>query len=82
MRCGLSSTPDLCGTSGPQILVVSRIEIQHHDLVVVSPNHRLARAGFILEAGEHSAIPDLNECPSSWPGLRPWNPTAVQRWHL
>jgi hypothetical protein len=76
MRCVLSSIPDLCSTLGLRIVVVSRIDIQHHDFVVVTPNHRLAGASFILEAGEHTAIPDLNECPSAKSGVRPWTPIA------
>lgn len=60
MRCGLSSIPDLCSTLGLRTVAASGIDVRHHDFVVVNPNHRVAGACFILEAGERSAIPDLN----------------------
>jgi hypothetical protein len=31
---------------------------------------------FVVEGGEHGAIPQLHECPSSAPGLRPSNRTG------
>ena len=49
---------------------MSRAEVQHNDLVVVNPSHRLPCTGFMVEAGEHSTIPHLHECPSSRPRLR------------
>jgi hypothetical protein len=36
-RCGLSSIPDLCRSLGLRIVVASRIDIQRHDFVGVTP---------------------------------------------
>jgi hypothetical protein len=47
------------------VSVMSRADTQRHDFVVVNAGHRGARAGFVIEGGEHRAIPHLHEGPAS-----------------